>query len=315
LRLPQDNESLMSQLKQSTAPAPVSQGNPLIRDAKLKQLYEILLKSSLMESRAAQLHKRRRPALPFAGREAAIVSAAIDLRREDWIALPPRDFIGGWVKGLPLSLVWSRATGLGADKRTTPASTEEASPRARVVPSVASIALQLNLATGVALGCKSQNKKSVTMAFFAGRLKASRALDETLTLAAAQRLPLIAVACGEYPTKATGGRRTKAGSQGDKFHPCGIPLIPVDGTDAVAMYRVAYESIHKARHGGGPTLIEALPGMATDLRPARTHGHAAVTPLSKLEEYLTAKGLFSDTWKQRLVSGFHKELDAAVKEA
>ena len=36
----------------------------------------------------------------------------------------------------------------------------------------------------------------------------------------------------------------------------GFPGIIVDGSDVVAVWRVAQESIHRARNGAGPTLID-----------------------------------------------------------
>jgi hypothetical protein len=38
----------------------------------------------------------------------------------------------------------------------------------------------------------------------------------------------------------------------------GIPLFSVDATDAIAVYRVATEALHNARHLRGPCVIEAL---------------------------------------------------------
>ncbi len=57
------------------------------------------------------------------------------------------------------------------------------------------------------------------------------------------------------------------------------------------MYRVAYESIHKARHGGGPTLIRAVSFPAPQISKAHHPKHADA--VARMEGYLTAKGLFS----------------------
>ena len=44
----------------------------------------------------------------------------------------------------------------------------------------------------------------------------------------------------------------RAGGLTQLAHGCGVPGIPVDADDAVAIYRVAQESIGRARIGGGP---------------------------------------------------------------
>src|SRR6185437_10067912 len=54
----------------------------------------------------------------------------------------------------------------------------------------------------------------------------------------------------------------------------GIPVIRVDASDTVAAYRVAYESISRARGGGGPTILECAPW------PGDPQSH---DPLQKLE--------------------------------
>ena len=72
------------------------------------------------------------------------------------------------------------------------------------------------------------------------------------------------------------------------------PVITVDGSDAVAVYRVASESINRARMGRGPTLIECS---AWDTNPGRRRqtGRAARLddPIDAMETYLMGKGLFS----------------------
>ena len=42
----------------------------------------------------------------------------------------------------------------------------------------------------------------------------------------------------------------------DRAEAYGFPGITVDGNDIVAVWRVTQESIHRARSGAGPTLIE-----------------------------------------------------------
>jgi hypothetical protein len=67
----------------------------------------------------------------------------------------------------------------------------------------------------------------------------------------------------------------------------GMPVIAVDGNDAVAVYRVAQESIAHARSGSGPTLIVG--------RIGEWHNDAGeyTDPILRMEAYLAAKGLSS----------------------
>lgn len=49
-----------------------------------------------------------------------------------------------------------------------------------------------------------------------------------------------------------------AGALSDSSQAHGVPGIPVDAVDAVALCRVLGESMLRARHGDGPTLIESM---------------------------------------------------------
>lgn len=79
-----------------------------------------------------------------------------------------------------------------------------------------------------------------------------------------------------------------------------VPTIAVDRSDAVAIYRVAQESIGRARAGGGPALIECVPFV-----PERTQGPAKVKerkttdPLTIIERYILARALVTPEWISR----------------
>lgn len=77
-----------------------------------------------------------------------------------------------------------------------------------------------------------------------------------------------------------------------------IPVIRVDAFDTVAVYRVAHESITRARDCGGPTVMECA-AWPEDPHP---------DPLAKLEHYLSDKKLFRGSWKRRLEKQYAKAL-------
>ena len=80
-----------------------------------------------------------------------------------------------------------------------------------------------------------------------------------------------------------------------------LPVIEVDANDVVAIYRVSQEAIRRAREGHGPTLIvtNIAPGSADD-------------PLEFMEQYLRARRLWSDAWKQKVVKDFSAELSFLI---
>ena len=98
----------------------------------------------------------------------------------------------------------------------------------------------------------------------------------------------------------------------------GFPIIAVDANDVVAVYRVAYESVERVRQGGGPVLVEAKPyrlSSPTKRRVANSAAQRERDPLTHMERYLKAKGLFTPRWKDQVVQEFSQKLDAAVKAA
>jgi TPP-dependent pyruvate/acetoin dehydrogenase alpha subunit len=84
--------------------------------------------------------------------------------------------------------------------------------------------------------------------------------------------------------------------------------MAVDGHDAVAIYRVAQESIGRARMGGGAVLMECVPFVL--------HGGAA-KPNSKpdaiaaIEQYMLQRGVVTRRWMEREARRFARSLAAA----
>jgi pyruvate dehydrogenase E1 component alpha subunit len=65
-----------------------------------------------------------------------------------------------------------------------------------------------------------------------------------------------------------------------------LPVMPVDGEDAVALYRVMQESALRARHGGGPAVIWAIttPGTSKPLPRSKQ-------PLARLQKYMATRNI------------------------
>ncbi|HUY80899.1 MAG TPA: thiamine pyrophosphate-dependent enzyme [Acidobacteriaceae bacterium] len=144
---------------------------------------------------------------------------------------------------------------------------------------------QLATATGDALRHKLENRGSVAVVFTT--LAEPRAMRSVFSAAAQQSLPVLYILEGGTPSADVCGR---------------IPVMRVDAADTVAVYRVAYESIHRAREGGGPTILECAPWP----------GDEDAEPLARLEHYLAAKKLFRRDWKQRLEKKYAHATGEAV---
>lgn len=148
----------------------------------------------------------------------------------------------------------------------------------------------LATATGDALRQKLEKLGNVTVVYTS--MSIPERASEIFAVAAELELPVVYVIDGGLPPDESRGAIP--------------PVIRVDGADAVAVYRVAYESIHRAREGGGPTIIECTAWPLED---------EAADPLVKLEQYLTGKRLFRKDWKKRLEQRYRNTIAAAIAAA
>jgi TPP-dependent pyruvate/acetoin dehydrogenase alpha subunit len=259
-------------------------GGSLISDDKLKQLYASMLRSRMLAEYARGLRKGRAAAFYRAsmGQEAITTGCAIDLRGEDRIVdtVAPQASPAALVKGVPLREMVAE---LGA-RASRVAAPEQ----------------PLKCVTDAALANKEKNSNVVVV--FASAA-AGAGWGGALKVAAARGLPIIFV----VENNPWGGKDSELGKV--KTPRKGLTRITVDGNDVVAVYRVAYESLERVRQGGGPVLIEGRRYRQDGQEPVRSERD----PLSHMEQYLGAKGLFSSRWKEQLVQRFTRELDAALK--
>jgi len=137
-------------------------------------------------------------------------------------------------------------------------------------------------ATEAALRHKIERRGGLAVLFT--RLAKPASMREAFASAAKQPLPVLYILEGAAPSAEVSS---------------GIPVIRVDACDTVAFYRVAYESILRARDGVGPTILEC----------AAWPGDPEPDPLLKLERYLAAKKLFRPHWKRQLEKKFSTALD------
>ncbi len=149
-------------------------------------------------------------------------------------------------------------------------------------PQIHQVPPHLGLAAGVALACKLQDATNVVVALAKRSTLDTGSAHEALTIASAQKLPLIVVLDCAHSAEAD-ALETKAAAYG-------IPPIEVDGHDAVAVYRVAREAVDRARTGRGPTLIQCL-----TIEPV-------ADPIPRIEHYLEKHGWWTPAWKRELTS-------------
>ena len=94
----------------------------------------------------------------------------------------------------------------------------------------------------------------------------------------------------------------------------GVPRISVDAHDVLAVYRVASESIARARHRRGPTLIECVDfSRVSDSKKFGTERSSKPDPIRAMELHLAKKRILNAALKQKIETDITRELDETVR--
>lgn len=113
------------------------------------------------------------------------------------------------------------------------------------------------IATGAAMALKYKHSRQLVLCFFSDGATNNGVFHESLNMAAIYGLPVIYVLeNNHYAVSTPVEASTKIGSLSARAASYGMPGLTVDGNDAVKIFQAMEEPIHRARSGGGPTLIE-----------------------------------------------------------
>ncbi len=301
--------------KQTRTAPPILPPPASLDATKLKQLYSTMLGCRMIAERARLLVSQGmlpRDISVITGHEAPEVGALINLVEEDCVASGRREYLARFIQGTQLRRIFAELCARQAGAAEGRCVVSSASRNVdMVLPD--SFNAQLNLATGAAWAFKLHQKPQVAVAFYGDNFSSTDSWREAVSFSAAYQLPLVHIVENHGGDEAGGtepaGQSQEAGA-GSRDN--ALPCFVVDGSDVVAVYRVAQEAIRRARQGHGPALIEcrsSAPG--SPLRTASAERGAFEDPLSKMEAHLRWKGLWSDKWKAKLVQRFTRDLERA----
>lgn len=223
--------------------------NPLLPQDRLRELHALMQRIRAMDRRRSN-----------AAREALLAATLIHLSG------------GDLVSGAP-------------DERTLRelAPKSSAGEDAHDVPQ----SLRIPLCAGAARGMQTAGTDRLTVAFVeAGSTEMGWA--DALRWASRDRLPFLLIVADDGTST---GRRVSSRAAAPLLWPeitklgksLHLPHFPVDGEDAVAVYRVMQETSARARAGGGPSVIWGMLS-AGRLSPRQQ-------PVKRLEAYMAARGI------------------------
>ncbi len=285
----------------------------------LRILYSVLLKTRLLEEQALSLLRAGKipgTTVPILGGEATEVGAFIGLQPGDSFSSSQPKLATHVIRGTPLGQVFADL--FRGEKRT--AALESVSESVHIAPQASSFAGQLDLAAGIALTYRNLAMPNVVIALADDGLAALGFWHQAASLASRYRLPIIFMVenCAQSHPNGAGTVQSDDDLR-DRAEAYGFPGITVDGNDIVAVWRVTQESMHRARCGAGPTLIECRTwrwheesdASASNTRPTKSRReHDA---LHHMEHYMKKRNLWNQAWKDRLAEDYRAALAKSVK--
>ncbi len=228
--------------------------NPLLPHRKLKELYALILRFRALDH--ALRGKTKSPE-----REALLAASSIHLEPGDLIFAEVDDSVAA-------SLAPAQKTSAREPGKKPVQSAEFNLPR-------------LAAAVAAAHSLKPRAKNLVIAHTHENAIEPK--WQASLKFAQEHHLPLLFVCAGAHQqTKKSAPKDPNAFTWEAVTRVCKrlrIPLLPVDGEDAVALYRVFQESSQHARAGAAPAVIWAM------LHPATSKLPRSQTPVARLEAY------------------------------
>jgi TPP-dependent pyruvate/acetoin dehydrogenase alpha subunit len=276
--------------------------NPLVPNAKLRQMYVAMAEARTLDEHIAGLQKRgktRRKLDSIRGQEACRVSTAIDLGPGDLVSDSQVGVAMDLLAGAKAGSLLKRVAALHSGKKVMGAKVAGAS--GRVMPWIDDAGERLRMAMGAALSFKTLGRPNVVVAYVRQGEVAKGVWRRVLELASKLELPVIFVV---LPAK--GEKRNGVTNLSARTARWGVPGIPVDAGDAVALYRVAQESMGRTRGGDGPVLIECM-----EYRMEGKGGSGSGDPLVQMKEFLLSRKVCTKAWLKSGGAGLRRQIAVA----
>jgi TPP-dependent pyruvate/acetoin dehydrogenase alpha subunit len=257
--------------------------NPLLPHRKLQELYTLMQRCRALDLKQARVQGgRRQKASRAIAREALLAATAIHLLPGDLLCAQPGDRAAEQLS--PACKAAAATSSLLA--------APEFSPRL-LLCAAAARGLQATGAEGLVLAFADTHSPAAGSAGWATALEWAQSAQLSLLLACIDSSSAPGVRSSPQPRAKSTDSPLDWPSMSRLAHRLRLPVLPVDGGDAVAVYRVMQESALRARMGGGPAVLWAF--MNPDLSPQATPSSRtsdlprASQPIARLRSYLAAR--------------------------
>lgn len=304
----------------SDQPSSIPAESPLVSNRTMQQMFQGIVQSHMLDEflLRSQPKKAKLPKKSLhRGQEACRVSALLGLEPEDFTSDLPGSMVTAFLRGVALKNVVNAAA---SSTSKMPGAAASNVVLAGLLPGQEDSAIRLRTAMGAALALKRLNLHKVVIVFADAQELKPSAWREILNTAAREELPMLFVALPASLNQAKAGKANgKSRKQAKTFAlsarstSCGVPGIPVGAGDAVALYRVAQESVGRARAGGGPALMECVHLVIEENSETKKTKRTKKTPFdpaAAIGRTLVSKKVCSQQWLDGVTSAFQARLDA-----
>jgi len=260
--------------------------NPLVPNQKLRQIYTRMVEMQVLDRHVVRLQSRLKGNHPFTsieGQEACRASTAVGLAAGDLVSHTQKSAAMNLAYGVNHGSLLRHIDAVFSE--TKDASATVVAAATRQLPWIADSEEQMSLALGAALAFRTLKQSHLVMAYLHRTDLSRKQWAKALKLAGKLELPIVFIVLPAAPD--------------DRMNLCamarraGLPGIPVDANDVVALYRVAQESIGRARAGDGPVLMECLVGL-----PGNAQGEPITEAIAHMREYLVGRRICTRPWAE-----------------
>jgi pyruvate dehydrogenase E1 component alpha subunit len=303
--------------------------DPNLPAAELRRLYELMVRTRLMDDRGLALQRQGRIGfyLQSTGQEASHIGAAFALRESDWLFPAYRQPGILLLRDVDLESIvceWFGNAGDTSKGRQMPV--HYSFRRANFVSISSPIGTQLSQAAGAGMAARIRGDDTVFMTFCGDGGTSSSDFHCGLNFAAVFKAPVVFVVENNgWAISVPCRLQTASESLAIKAEAYGMPGVRVDGNDILAVYRVCKEAVERARRGEGPTLVESVTyrmashSSSDDAARYRDADEYEAwrkrDPIVRFQQYLRQRKLWDEAFEQSTVEGAKQEIADAVKKA
>ncbi|WCK55942.1 thiamine pyrophosphate-dependent dehydrogenase E1 component subunit alpha [Aneurinibacillus sp. Ricciae_BoGa-3] len=302
-----------------------------LSDQQVLDMYAIMLLARKADERMWLLNRAGK--IPFViscqGQEAAQVGAAFAFDRKNDYACPYyRDMgfvmaFGMTARDMMLS-AFAKAEDPNSGGRQMPG--HFGSRKHNILSGSSPVTTQVPHAVGLALAGRMDGKNSVVFTSFGEGSSNQGDFHEGANFAGVHKLPVVFF-CenNKYAISVPLSKQIACETVADRAIGYGFPGVSIDGNDPLEVYKATKEAVDRARHGEGPTLIEAVTyrlvphSSDDDDRAYRSREEVAEAkskdPIIRFKSYLTEVGLLTEELDKEINDKAAREVDEATEYA